>query len=119
MKEIVISVAKEFSQFPGGRWKKDGPNSGEEFREKLLKPALLLASQQDAIVVIWLDGVAGYGSSFLEEIFGGIVRSKILPLRELSKRIQIRSNDPVFSGFLSDATRYFRDEIERAGSAAA
>ncbi|OUM27990.1 DUF4325 domain-containing protein [Pseudomonas sp. 1239] len=65
-----VFLAKEFSRHPAGRYKKDGPYSGELFREKYLIPAV---DHREAIVV-HLDGARGYGSSFLEEAFGGLVR---------------------------------------------
>lgn len=61
----------DFTKYPGPRYKALGSNSGEEFRETYLIPAL----KTDPKVSVNLDGVLGYGSSFLEEIFGGMVRS--------------------------------------------
>lgn len=78
----TIQVAKDFSRYPAGRFVTDGPYSGELFRKKHLKPAL---AEEDSIVVD-LDGARGYGSSFLEEAFGGLVRegfSKADLLRKL------------------------------------
>ncbi len=71
MSEIKIDIATAFSRFPGGRVKTDGPFSGEAFREDVLLPAL---NNYDRVLVK-IDGVMGYGSSFLEECFGGLVRS--------------------------------------------
>ncbi|PNH98457.1 STAS-like domain-containing protein [Vibrio diazotrophicus] len=61
----------EFTKYPGPRYIKLGANSGEEFREQHLINKL----REDPKVSVNLDGVLGYGSSFLEEIFGGIVRA--------------------------------------------
>ena len=69
----VISIAKDFSVYPGGRTPSDGPFSGEEFRENILIPIF----NNNEEVVIDFDGVRGYGSSFLEEAFGGLVRRGI------------------------------------------
>jgi hypothetical protein len=68
--EITIDVAKDFSATPGGRFRSEGAWSGEEFREKHLEPALKKAQ----VVYVDLDGPVGFTSSFLEEVFGGIVR---------------------------------------------
>ncbi len=65
----VINIANDFSKFPGGRRKADGPYSGEEFRDTLLIPAL----KDYDYVEVQLDGVVGYPASFLEEAFGGAV----------------------------------------------
>ena len=67
---IEIHIAKDFSRAPAGRYHADGPRSGEAFREDHLAPAL----KGDNEVVVYLDDVEGYGSSFLEEAFGGLVR---------------------------------------------
>lgn len=66
---VTIKIAEEFSRYPAGRHMTDGPFSGEYFRKKFLEPAL----NNDAVVVV-MDGARGYGSSFLEEAFGGLVR---------------------------------------------
>lgn len=66
----VLKVA-DFAKFPGPRYKSLGKYSGEEFREAVLIPAI---EEQGDSLVVDLDGVFGYGSSFLEEAFGGIVR---------------------------------------------
>lgn len=70
MEKIVISVAEDFSRHPAGRYVTDGDFSGEHFRTKFLIPIL----QDNKVADIKLDGVRGYGSSFLEEAFGGLVR---------------------------------------------
>lgn len=68
--KFKISIAKDFSKTPGARNRTDGPYSGEEFREDFLEPALL---KYDVVTVV-LDGAYGYPLSFLEEVFGGLVR---------------------------------------------
>ncbi|EJC7123279.1 STAS-like domain-containing protein [Vibrio parahaemolyticus] len=64
MKIIDIKVS-EFSEMPFGRYRSDGPSSAEVFRDDILIPAL---NSYD-LVNIDLDGVWGYGSSFLSEVF--------------------------------------------------
>ena len=66
----TVSIANDFSVFPGGRIPADGPFSGEEFRDNILIP--LLKNNEEAIIDF--DNVRGYGSSFLEESFGGLIR---------------------------------------------
>ena len=68
---IQIDISKDFSDVPAGRYIKDGPYSGEKFRTEHLLPPL----QKGEKVEVLLDGVEGYGSSFLEEAFGGLVRN--------------------------------------------
>jgi len=66
-----IAIAKDFSRYPAGRFVTDGPFSGEKFREECLKPVLDCNESAE----IDFNGVRGFGSSFLEEAFGGLVRS--------------------------------------------
>jgi hypothetical protein len=61
-----------FSEFPGPRNAKIGSNSGEEFRDTVLIKQIELNGIEN--IVVNLDGTAGYGSSFLEEAFGGLIR---------------------------------------------
>lgn len=83
----TLSVA-EFSRFPAGRYRSDGPASGEEFRESMLAPAL----RGDPVLVL-LDGTMGYGSSFLEEAFGGLVRVSGFTRPDLEQRLTLRATD--------------------------
>jgi hypothetical protein len=69
----TITVAKDFSDTPGGRFKKDGPNSGEEFREKYLKSEFEKLKGDEKLIIDF-DGAYGYPTSFLEESFGGLAR---------------------------------------------
>ncbi|MCP5246651.1 MAG: STAS-like domain-containing protein [Burkholderiales bacterium] len=83
-----ISVAKDFSETPAGRYYTDGPYSGQRFREEILFPAL---TNYDYVIVD-LDGTLGYGSSFLEETFGGLIREHKCSLDELNKKLKINSS---------------------------
>ncbi len=71
---IRISVANDFTMTPGGRLIKEGPFSGEAFREEILLPAFLRALEDKEKLIVDLDGGYGYGSSFLDESFGGLAR---------------------------------------------
>ena len=69
---MEINIARDYSTTPGARYKKDGPYSGEEFREKMLEPLFKIDSSEK--IIINLDGVEGYSTAFLEEAIGGLVR---------------------------------------------
>lgn len=84
-----VNVAEDFSRYPSGRYKKNGNTSGEEFREKLLEPPL----RNGDTIELFLDGTIGYGSSFLEEAFGGLVRSLKTNSEDILKKISFVSND--------------------------
>jgi hypothetical protein len=67
----IIDISSDFTRYPGGRYRKHGDGSGEEFRDDFLVPAI---SAEDH-VVIEMDDTAGYPASFLEEAFGGLIRA--------------------------------------------
>lgn len=70
MDRVVIVVRKDFTDAPGARYKKEGPHSGEEFYETLLKPKYEEAVKRKVSLVVDLDGVWGYPSSFVSGSFG-------------------------------------------------
>lgn len=70
---IEFSIADNFSKTPGPRLKDEGDFSGESLR-LILEPIFLEAVADNKKVVIDLDRTAGYGTSFLEEVFGGLAR---------------------------------------------
>lgn len=88
-----ISVANDFSDTPAGRFKSDGPCSGEEFRDEFIIPALKNYDK----VIIDLDGTLGYGSSFLEESFGGILRIGCFDIGTIKKKLEIHSSRTFYS----------------------
>lgn len=85
----TLEIAKDFTRYPAGRNRSDGPYSGQAFREDHLEP--LLKEGEPFCVV--LDGARGYGSSFLEEAFGGLVRSGFAQ-KTINDCINIQSKDP-------------------------
>ena len=86
---IEIHIAEDFSRVPAGRYRNDGPRSGEAFRRDHLAPALREADK----VVVHLDGVEGYGSSFLEEAFGGLVRVDGFAGEKLRRSLILETGD--------------------------
>lgn len=69
---ISIKISDEFTDAPGARYKTDGPKSGEEFLEKLLEPKYLQAVASKDKLVVDLDDVWGYASSFISGSFGAL-----------------------------------------------
>lgn len=98
-----IHIARAFSRFPAGRFLSDGPATGERFREEFLMPALA----RSEAVEVYLDGVLGYGSSFLEEAFGGLVRLHGFSETELRRRLSFVAYDDTLTneiwGYISRA----------------
>lgn len=101
----MIRVAQDFSRFPAGRLRKDAKHSGQAFREERLVPALRAGGE----VVVDMDGTRGYGSSFLEEAFGGLIRTGEFTRSDL-KRLTIKTADP----FLKvEIDQYIADALSR------
>jgi hypothetical protein len=107
MSIIKLSVAKDFSEFPAGRHLDDGPHSGERFREEFLVPGL---KSDGPIVEVDLDGTMGYGSSFLEEAFGGLVRKHRFDLKTLNKRLKLKDSRKIYERII---WQYIQDENVR------
>src|SRR5215212_7406867 len=78
-----IKIASEFSTAPGPRNISEGKFSGEQFRKELLLPKVREACDKKSQLIIDLDGTSGYGTSFLEESFGGLIREDNLSLAML------------------------------------
>lgn len=109
----TLSVASQFSRFPGLRFKRLSEFSGEEFRDDLLIPAI----RENGKVVVDLDGVVGYGSSFLEEAFGGLVRTMKWPSRaEVDKHVAIKSQR---ESWLMEANTYIDQAVGRLARSSA
>ena len=90
---------KDYAVAPGGRYRKDGPFSGEAFRDDVLVPELLAAAGKNEQVIVELDGVAGYGSSFLEEVFGGLVRRGVMTQKDIGRVLRVLAKEHLFKPY--------------------
>ena len=100
----MISVARDFTRTPGPRYIWQGKWSGEQFRKRLQE-----AFRRHDKVIVDLDGTRGYGSSFLDEAFGGLIREGILPEAQIFRRLEIRSTqDPTYKVEAEQAIRRAR-----------
>lgn len=105
MKTVTINIASQFSRYPAGRYKEDGPYSGEIFRDKFLIPNL---QQPETRVVVQLDGARGLASSFLEEAFGGLIRAGFSS-DALHDRLVLESND---ASLINEIEEYIGEQSE-------
>lgn len=97
----TISIAKDYSPHPGPRFIRQGRNSGEKFRGVLAK-----ALRSNDFVVVDLDGTTGFGSSFLDEAFGGLIRNEGFTLNELNRRLEIKSlQDETYVELVNESLR--------------
>jgi hypothetical protein len=91
MNKINLNVAKDFSEYPGGRSRKTSDHSGEELYQDFLQPKFNEAVSENKILCINLDGAAGYAASFLDEAFGRLGLE--FGLEECKKRLEIISTE--------------------------
>lgn len=113
-KRMIIKVAEDYTDTPGARYYTQGPYPGEEFRDILLYPKYLECFQNNEILTVDLDGGYGYGSSFLEEAFGGLIRRLKEEKKDYKKPIElikIISNDEI--SWISKIDKYMKDEINK------
>ena len=106
----TIHIARDFSPTPGGRFMKDGPYSGQEFRKKFLEPAV----DQEQEVTVTLDDVAGLPSSFLEEAFGGLYRRANARPAFIDRCVRVTTERPALRPYLLLIERYRTEAKERA-----
>jgi hypothetical protein len=112
MAQTVVSIARDYSPSPAGRTPADGPFNGERFRDSVLLPALQQAAQKNDKVIVDLDDAHSYSSSFLEEVFGGIVRKHVFDAAVLARLLEIRATNPIYESFKRDASKYFNDALK-------
>jgi len=91
MESEKIIISTEFSDSPGARFISDGPNSGEDFLNKLLRPKFILARDKGIKLFIDLDNTWGYASSFISGSFG--VLAKEFGTEDVIKILELKSED--------------------------
>lgn len=104
MKKLYIG--RQFTDDPAGRYYTDGDGSGEEFREEILKPILRYGK---AFQLNIDEDVEGYGSSFLVEAFGGLVKHGYFTSDEVMRLINIEFSDSDFEFYSKKIKQYVAD----------
>ncbi|MBP9993478.1 MAG: STAS-like domain-containing protein [bacterium] len=85
-------IATQFSRTPSARIESEGKFPGEKLRE-IITPMLKACIQKKEEFWIDLDGTAGYGTSFLEEVFGGLIRVEHIDYKDLRDWLKIKSDE--------------------------
>lgn len=86
-----LKICEVFTDTPGGRTPEEGEFSGAEFRDEILRPLYNECLNRKEILQIDFDGCYGFGTSFLEEAFGGLVRK--YKYKNVLDNIKLISND--------------------------
>ena len=98
MTNLNINIALDFSDAPGARFYSDGPDSGQEFYDKLLKPKFEEALKSGSKLIVDMDGTFGYATSFISASFG--VLSKNFSSEKVLNILDIKSDeDPEILNF--------------------
>lgn len=82
--EITLDVS-EYTDMPIGRDSKDGTKNGSDYRDNYVKPAL----EEYSLVKIDFNNTLGAAPSFLEELFGGLVRAGLINRKSFHERIEV------------------------------
>ena len=107
-----LNIAKQYTRFPGPRLRKTGEYSGEDFLDTCLLEFMQQVTADDQVRIV-LDGTKGYGSSFLDESFAGLIREGIDP--EIVKAIDfVSEEDP---SIIDEIRGYVQDELNARASA--
>lgn len=82
--ETTLRVA-DYTDMPIGRNSLDGPKNGLDYLENHVLKAL----DKYEFVTIDFNGTLGTTPSFLEEVFGGLVRNRYITRDELKRRVKV------------------------------
>lgn len=84
---VNYHFATEYTKYPGPRFIRLGKNSGEKFRETVLKPIF----ENNDTIDIDATGILSFGPSFLDEAFSPLANEYGLNL--FKKTIKFHSDD--------------------------
>lgn len=102
MSNSTIIINKDYYIRPAGRFRTDGEYNAERFRDDFLIPRL----NDHDIVTLDFNGTRPCGSSFLEEVFGGLIRKGFD-----KNRVKVVSNDEMLN---PEIQTYMDEETLRA-----
>lgn len=114
MAHINLNIAKDFSSTPGPRYIKEGDHSGELFRNSIVLPKMIEAISANNILNVDLDGAFGYGTSFLEETFGGLIRDANLDYNDVVGHLKIKSEEEPY--LIDDIFNYLKAANDKKNS---
>ena len=114
MQPLRVKIATDFSSTPGPRYIVEGDWSGELFRKECLLPVVKKAIEEKNKLIVDLDGTAGYGTSFLEESFGGLIREEKIEYSEIVHVLEIKSMEEDY--LIEDIKEYLKDAEKKEQS---
>ena len=103
---IEYDFAEEFSPYPGPRDESIGPNSGEKFKDEVLKKFL----DDEQPILLNIDNTKiSFGPSFLSESFG--LFAKEITLSKFNELVQVKTDTPKGKRFEQKMMEYIQREI--------
>lgn len=109
---MTYKIIVEYTNKPGGRYVTDGPFSGEDFRKKCLHKLIKEYRKNNQKILLDFDGGYGYGNSFLEESFGGLVRDGIKE-KEILQAFEFKSEEE--PSLIEKVNRYIKEATKWKG----
>jgi hypothetical protein len=103
----TLVISRDFSATPGSRYIIEGDFSGEALRKEILTNMLQSAIDDNTKLFIDLDGTSGYGTSFLEEAFGGLIRENNYNYQTICDHVILKSEEEEY--LLDDIDGYLQD----------
>jgi len=103
-KIVRYNFSEKYSKYPGGRFIRLGPYSGEDFRDNVLRN--IFETTDKSIEIDATGVVTSFSPSFLDECFGQLAKEYGLEL--FNKKIKLFSSD---NPKLSEKMMYY---VERA-----
>lgn len=104
---VVIEInVGDFSKTPYGRHAADGKHSGERFRETVLRQHF--ENKTVSVINVHMDTLADgyeYGSGFLEEAFGGLIRVCGIPKAVVEEKLRVLTEH---QDYVEDILSYIR-----------
>ncbi len=99
----TIKIAKDFSSSPGPRFSWQGRNSGEEFRDNVLIPALKNLKKGEKLIID-LDDTDGYLFPFVDESFGKLFDMN-MPYKNI---VLISKQTPRYAEMIKDIFKEYK-----------
>lgn len=87
-KIVIYNFSEEYSKYPGGRFERLGPFSGEDFRDNVLRD---IFKSEKSIEIDATGVVTSFSPSFLDECFGSL--AKEYGIDEFNRKIKFFSSD--------------------------
>lgn len=86
---IKYMFSDEYSKYPGGRFERLGPYSGEDFRDNVLRK--IFETPGESIEIDATGVVTSFSPSFLDECFGQL--AKEYGVEQFNAKVKLFSSD--------------------------